>query len=210
MKRVIVLTACLLLLSACSTNVQKESAVQPDLHSSATEDTPENETSRAVKETAQNILATLKSQNWQGFASYVHPENGVRFTPYTYVKIDSDEVLSPSDFTQALSDEAMRNWGVRDGTGEPLILTFGNYYARYIWNYDYTQAPVQTWNEPSARGNILDNARDVYPDAQIVEYHFPGFDPQYEGMDWSSLRLVLEKFNSEWRLVGLIHDEWTI
>ncbi|MDD5470267.1 MAG: hypothetical protein PHO92_05750, partial [Candidatus Peribacteraceae bacterium] len=66
-----------------------------------------------------------------------------------------------------------------------------------------------TWNEPSARGNVLDNARDVYPGAQIVEYHFPGFDPQYEGMDWSSLRLVLEKFNSEWRLVGLIHDEWT-
>ena len=38
---------------------------------------------------------------------------------------------------------------------------------------------------------------------------FPGFDPQYEGMDWSSLRLVIEKYNSEWRLVDLIHGEWT-
>ncbi|MDD5469517.1 MAG: hypothetical protein PHO92_01825, partial [Candidatus Peribacteraceae bacterium] len=185
MKRVTVLAACMLLLSACATDVQKNAVVQPDLHGAATEAPGERDILQAAGETAQSILATLKSQNWQGFASYVHPENGVRFTPYTYVKIDSDEVLRPSDFTQAFGDGTMRNWGVRDGTGEPLILAFRDYYARYIWDHDYTQAPVQTWNEPSARGNVLDNARDVYPGAQIVEYHFPGFDPQYEGMDWS-------------------------
>jgi hypothetical protein len=37
-----------------------------------------------------------------------------------------------------------------------------------------------------------------------------GFDPEYEGMDWRSLRLVFEKKNDIWYLVGIIHDQWTI
>jgi UDP-N-acetyl-2-amino-2-deoxyglucuronate dehydrogenase len=31
-----------------------------------------------------------------------------------------------------------------------------------------------------------------------------------EGMDWRSLRLVFEKKNDIWYLVGIIHDQWTI
>jgi (p)ppGpp synthase/HD superfamily hydrolase len=44
----------------------------------------------------------------------------------------------------------------------------------------------------------------------MVEYHFSGFDPKYEGMDWRSLRLVFEEKDNIWHLVGIIHDQWTI
>jgi len=27
----------------------------------------------------------------------------------------------------------------------------------------------------------------------VVEYHFPGIDPQYGGLDWRSLRLVFQQ-----------------
>jgi hypothetical protein len=43
----------------------------------------------------------------------------------------------------------------------------------------------------------------------IVEYYFPGFDPQYGGMDWRSLRLVFSDHGGTWYLAGIIHDEWT-
>jgi len=43
-----------------------------------------------------------------------------------------------------------------------------------------------------------------------VEYHFPGFDKKYEGMDWASLRLVLIEAKDGWKLVGIVHDQWTI
>jgi hypothetical protein len=43
-----------------------------------------------------------------------------------------------------------------------------------------------------------------------VEYYFPGFEAQYEGMDWKSLRLVFEQHQGSWKLVGIIHNEWTI
>jgi hypothetical protein len=56
---------------------------------------------------------------------------------------------------------------------------------------------------------VIDNVQQVYPGASVVEYHFPGFDDQYEGMDWRSLRLVLaQNDNAEWTLYGVIHDEW--
>jgi hypothetical protein len=43
----------------------------------------------------------------------------------------------------------------------------------------------------------------------VVEYYFPGFDPQYEGMDWRSLRLIFLQDNDVWYLAGIVHDQWT-
>jgi len=44
----------------------------------------------------------------------------------------------------------------------------------------------------------------------VVEFYRAPQDPQYGGMDWQSLRLVLLPDGDSWRLVGVIHDEWTI
>jgi hypothetical protein len=46
----------------------------------------------------------------------------------------------------------------------------------------------------------------VYPKAQFVEYHFPGFDAKYEGLDWKSLRLIFDQKGTEWLLIGIQHD----
>ena len=51
---------------------------------------------------------------------------------------------------------------------------------------------------------------EYYQSAVVVEFYFPGFDPQYAGMDWRSLRLVFMQQGSDWFLVGIIHDQWTI
>jgi len=50
----------------------------------------------------------------------------------------------------------------------------------------------------------------AYPTASFVEFHFTGFDPQYGGIDWSSLRLVFENVGGNWLLIGIVHDGWTI
>ncbi|UTW69619.1 hypothetical protein KHA80_00300 [Anaerobacillus sp. HL2] len=48
-------------------------------------------------------------------------------------------------------------------------------------------------NERLGHGNTLDNSREVYEDATVIEYYFSGFDPQYDGMDWRSYVFALEK-----------------
>ena len=70
-------------------------------------------------------------------------------------------------------------------------------------------APTETTLGRSALGSIIDNAQEVYPGATVVEYHFDGFDEQYAGMDWRSLRLVMHQdVDGDYELVGVIHDEW--
>ncbi|NLE25228.1 MAG: hypothetical protein GX625_07790, partial [Clostridiaceae bacterium] len=80
----------------------------------------------------------------------------------------------------------------------------------FIYDVDFASAEKIGYNEILGHGNTLENSAEVYKDSMVVEYHFPGLDPQYEGMDWRSLRIVFEKHNDTWYLVGIIHDQWTI
>jgi hypothetical protein len=84
------------------------------------------------------------------------------------------------------------------------------YFDEFIYDQDFLAAEEVKANEVIGTGNTINNIAEVYPSAQFVEYHFPGFDPEMAGMDWVSLRLVFEWKDEQWWLVGIIHDEWTI
>jgi hypothetical protein len=71
-------------------------------------------------------------------------------------------------------------------------------------------APEKYENQKFDRGNIINNAFDVYNGKQLFEYYFSGFDAQYEGMDRKSLILVFDQENNEWKLIGVIHNQRTI
>ncbi len=88
-------------------------------------------------------------------------------------------------------------------------MSFLDYYSKFIYDEDFANAPQVAMNHRLSTGNSIDNSTEFYPGSMIVEYYFPGFDPQYGGMDWRSLRLVFSEYNSTWYLVGIIHDEWT-
>lgn len=159
--------------------------------------------------TASAILESIATSDWQTLSSFA-TETGVRFTPQTNVNITSDRVLSPSDIAHFEHDETVYTWGIQDGSGLPIEMTNTEYLARYIWDHDFRTAPEVRWNAVQDHGSMIDNAQDVYPGATTVEYYFPGFDEQYGGMDWRSLRLVLAQGDDgNWMLYGVIHDEWT-
>ncbi len=170
------------------------------------------------KQTAAKTLDALMKKDMTEFAKYVHPKKGVRFTPETHVRLTKDEAGGPADgvvfadqMQQVYDDPKLRTWGVSDGSGEPITLTFKQYLTKYVVTHDFRTAKDVRWNHVMDRGSTIDNAASVYPNSQIIEYHFPGFDPQYGGMDWESLRLVFEKYapDGHWYLVGVIHDHWT-
>jgi len=159
--------------------------------------------------TAQAILESFARSEWQILSELSSPM-GVRFTPSTYVNVDTDQTLTQTDIAAFGTDETTRLWGVEEGSGFPITMTNTEYLARYVWDQDYRTAPDVRWNAAQDRGSMIDNVQDVYPGASVVEYHFPGFDPQYGGMDWRSLRLVLaQNDDAQWTLYGVIHDEWT-
>ncbi len=134
---------------------------------------------------------------------------GVRFSPYSFVK-STDRVYTPAQLTNAMSDTTKYQWGAYDGSGKPINLTFSEYFTKFVYSREFNAAPVVTFNQEVGKGNMLNNAFVFYSGAIIVEYHYPGFDPQYGGLDWESLRLVFEYLGGKWYLIGIIHASWTI
>lgn len=102
------------------------------------------------------------------------------------------------------------NWGVYDGSGESIDLPFSEYYNKFIYDVDFADADIIGNNTVAKVGNTVNNISQAYPNGSFVEFHFSGFDAKYAGLDWRSIRLVFEKVNENWYLVGIIHDQWTV
>ncbi len=163
-----------------------------------------------VQDLADQVLHTLKDKDMTGFTKFVHPDKGVRFTPYSYVDTSKNVVIPAAEVPGLMADTNKRVWGAFDGTGDPIDMPFSEYYNRFVYDFDFLEAPDTVYNLPVSRGNSLVNVKEAYPNAVFIEYYTPGADPQNNGMDWKSLRLVFEQKDGSWYLVGIVHDQWTI
>lgn len=158
---------------------------------------------------ANQVIHALSNQDMAALAGTVHPERGLRFSPYAYVR-DDHRLFSAEQVKDLMDEPTIYHWGYFDGSGEPILMGFPEYYHRFVYDADFARPKQIGFNQLIGKGNTLVNLAEYYPGAEFVEYHFSGFDPQYGGMDWRSLRLVFEPEEGAWRLVGIVHDEWTI
>ncbi len=156
------------------------------------------------------VLLALRDRDYAALAQLTHPTAGVTFTPYSTVTREYDLVFTPQQLAGLGEDTTVYTWGVIDGKGDPIRMTGEEYISSYVFNADYTQAPQIGVDTIHLLGNALENVAAAFPDGRFVEYHFPGLDPQMEGYDWCSLKVVFEAYNNQWYLVGLIHSQWTI
>ena len=162
--------------------------------------------------TTQTILTLLKNKNYSAFANYIHPAEGIRFSPYGFVDTVHDIKLSKQKFINQLREQGqdMIVWGEFDGTGDPIKMTLNNYMQRFVYDVDFVKPEKRSVNEFIGGGNSLNNLEAVYTNCDFTESHFSGFDKKYGGMDWRSLRLVFKVRDRKFLLVGIVHDEWTI
>lgn len=155
-------------------------------------------------------LEALKGRDYSALAALVHPEKGATFTPYSTVDAEADITLTRDEVAQAGENDNRYTWGAYDGSGAPIHLTIGEYMDEHVFNADYTRAPLVGVDRVLSTGNSLENVADAYPDGRFVEYYFPGVDPTGNGFDWCGLKLVFELWRGQYRLVGVVHSEWTI
>ncbi len=165
---------------------------------------------KIIKQTTEQVIEAISVKDSERLAEFVHPVKGVRFTPYTYVSLDMDIVFCKEEMKNFFIDQNSYLWGYYDGKGNDIYLTPGKYYNEFIYSVDFVDAEEIGYNEVLSSGNMLENQFLVYDNPIVVEYYFSGFDPKFSGMDWRSLRLVYEEYGNEWKLVGIIHNQWTI
>ncbi|SFF28132.1 hypothetical protein SAMN05216378_5755 [Paenibacillus catalpae] len=191
--------------SATPTN---EPSVEPSPSLSPTP-APTATPAATAEETAKAIIASMQQQDIEKLSTYIHPEKGLLFSPYAHIDKDTALTFHAGELP-ALEDPKIYEWGSYDGSGEPISLTFGDYYKKFVYDQNFAEAEEVGHNKVLGQGNSLVNLREMYPGSTYFDYHFSGFDPELSGMDWESLILVLEQHNGAWYLCAIVHSQWTI
>jgi hypothetical protein len=161
---------------------------------------------------ARQMVELIAKRRIDEIAKHVHPHNCVLLSPYGYIDRDSAITLSAKELSEAWRLNSSFNWGFYDGSGEPIQTSIQMFFDEFIYAVDYRKTDKVSVNKPLGLGNTINNIHSQFPDAVYVEFHFAGFSPQFDGMDWRSLRLVLEAKPDVdgWWLVALVNDQWTI
>jgi hypothetical protein len=204
------------LLTACTSGAGPSSP-QPSAGAPTQSSSPAAVTAPAVTPTsataviarANEVLAALKAKDGAKLAALADPVNGVRFSPYPYVRIDKDVVLSVAEIARGFADPQVRLWGTTSGRGDPIRMTFTDYVAAYVYDRDYLASAQISVDHVNGNGSSIDNTTTVYPAATLVEFYQPSSTPNGV-IDWRALRLLLEQRSGTWYLVAVVHGEWTI
>jgi hypothetical protein len=163
------------------------------------------------------VLLRLTSEAMQAFrkkdyialAAMVHPDSGVRFSPYSYIDSTSDKIVTADWIRNQARKQEKILWGSADATGDDIKLTFDKYIDGYVYDVDFIKPENLKVNQVIGAGTTANNLKEMYPTCNFTESHFSGFDKKYEGMDWRSLRLVFKMKDGKYYLIGVVHDEWT-
>lgn len=165
-------------------------------------------TTATLLEYSQKIVQIIKEKNYDKLVKYFSP-SGVRFSPYAYVESGHIQ-LTTKQFLEHIKTNKKLVWGYYDGKGGEIRLSVQDYFDKFVYDVDFVNAPQIKPNKIIGRGNSINNIKKFYPNCKFVEYHFAGFEKQYEGMDWRSLRLIYKKTDDRFCLIGIAHDKWTI
>lgn len=184
----------------------------PSVKPSPTSYAKEADAKKAIENRTKETIQALKEKDLKKLAELIHPKKGVQFSPYSYIHVSSDVQVLGSGLAALWANTSTTHWGDYDGSGDPIDLTFPDYWDKFVYNEDFAAAPQISYNIILGKGNMINNVFSVYPttSAITVEYHYPGLDPQFQGMDWTSLRLVYENSGTQWYLVAIVHDQHTM
>ena len=204
----LVLTVIFVLFGCTQNNVSSTETPQP---TPSVTSTPEVGGS-SFEDIEKKTIEVLKNKDMKALSEIVHPEKGVQISPYANISLTHDITIQSNELLNLLDDNTMYNWGSYDGSGFDIELTFSQYYDKFIYTHDFMNAPKKAINEVIGKGNSLNHLFDIYPTDRYktIEYHFDQVDPANQGIDWASLRLVFELVEDSWKLVAIVHDQWTI
>jgi spore germination protein GerM len=158
---------------------------------------------------SEEILLVLKNKDIGSLENYIHPVEGLRFSPYVCANFEENHIFEKNDLLSAWNSSNIYNFGSYDGTGDPINLTFKDYYDRFVYERDYSTSNDITVNNDVLGYLLNPRLTALYPGFNITNHYMEGVNPDYGGLDWKSLKLVYQKYNGVWSLVSIIHDEWT-
>lgn len=160
-------------------------------------------------ELAVRAARFIKTRDFSSLSEMVHPTFGVYFCPGATVNLRNNKVFTSYEVSNFRDDTASYVWGVAQDTGVPIEMTAEEYFARYVYDRDYANAPIIGVNYTARTGNSLENLSEAFPNAQFVDLCFPGTE-ENDYTDWKLMRLCFEEYKGMLRLTAVIHSEYTV
>jgi hypothetical protein len=157
---------------------------------------------------AYSVLACIKNNDFKELSKCVNPEYGLILSPYSTINLSSNQCFMPGKVATLDEDKEIYLWGTKDGTGEPIQLTAREYFAAYVYDCDYLNAPVVGINRIIRSGNSLENVKSIFPEGKFIDFYIP--PASEESLDWHILRLVFEENGGSLKLSAIIHNQYTV
>lgn len=212
MKKLIIAILVISMAAACKKNPEKPVPNIIDTMAVAQEKNKEvvkhKTDTAALKKVNDEVLQALKKKDYKAFASYIHPEKGIRFSMYALVEPKEDKQFSKADFEKFQPTKTLFTWGAMDGSGDPYKATINDYLSKWVFSKDYTASQYSV-NQFQVGGNSLNNLKEIYTGHDFTENYIKGTEKNGE-MDWKTIRLVWEEFQGKYYLVAVVNDQWTI
>jgi hypothetical protein len=144
-------------------------------------------------------------------AQYINQQRGLLFSPYGYIDRTTALIFDAKQIRNAWRENRTYQWGHYDGSGEPIRMSIKDYFKNFVIDRNYLGRANIVTGPLKAQGNSIVNIREQFPDAIIAQFHVPGRDVKFSGMDWTTLYCVLVPDQQKgWSLIALVHDQWTI
>ena len=112
---------------------------------------------QVITDRANDAILELKNRDMVKLSALVHPDEGIRFSPYSYVDVKNDIIIPATRLKNIFDDETKYTWGTYDGSGEPIELNFTEYFKRFIYDQDFANAEEMGYNKIIGRGNLNNN-----------------------------------------------------
>jgi hypothetical protein len=161
----------------------------------------------AVARTARAVVEALERRDLVEVAA--HTSDDLRLE----IALSSDGLstapsLSPRDLRACSRDPRKKSFG---GGGEDLFMTCAEYLAKVTHGVTFSTSMRVTYNRDEATGSDeFSELRGRHPQAIIVEYGVPGFQPgcgsDEDSREGGTLRLVFRPEAEDWRLAAIVRD----
>lgn len=168
-----------------------------------------NNESKDVITVAKSVLIALKNKDYTSLENLASSQ-GLSWNEYPSLDLSKNDIVK-TEISNIPTNSQKYLFGYTDGRGDPINLTISEYLNKWIYNQDYINADEVVINKVADGGtNSLNTIIKDAGDRTVVAFHFKGFDPKYEGMDWTTIYLVFDLENGEYKLRGIAKNNWTI
>lgn len=156
------------------------------------------------------VMELIKTKDMAALSAYVHPTKGLMFTPYVHINSTFDQVFTPQEVADLPVDTTEYDWGYYYGTPveTQILLDFNDYYDEFIYDEDFLGANIIGVNAVVSYGVMIDNISDEYPEAEYLEFYLITSQDN-NNIYWRSLKVAFEEVGGEYKLMGIIHGQWT-